>query len=398
MKKILMFAAVLFAFSAVAMSSDKDGETNKKGPYMTNRWYDNIFVGIGGGININVGGDWAPHNGFGNGTIAPTFDINLGKWFTPNVGTRLAVNGFWAKGWGMERDLYVRPGDRSEADLRYCTEKIWYQNYRADFLYNLCNAIQGYRSDRVWDVVPFLGFGLANSHAQEHSAWSFTVTGGILNNIRITDLIDITLEGKYMVAQTNFDGSASQPRHRVDGLASLTVGLAFNLQKNTFKRAEIPNYQPYTDQINGLKDDLASMKSSLSEKENQNKALASALAAEKNKKPEVVTTTKLAPVALFFTIGKATLSDKDLTNLDFYMKAALEDNPNRKFTITGTCDSATGSPEYNQKLSEKRTDYVADLMVKKYGVKPENITKVSLGSTKDMFKKAELNRKVMVVE
>ena len=68
-----------------------------------------------------------------------------------------------------------------------------------------------------------------------------------------------------------------------------------------------------------------------------------------------------SPVALFFNIGKATLDKKELTNLEFYVNNAIKADKNKTFTLIGSADSATGSKELNQRLSEQRMEYVYNL-------------------------------------
>ena len=63
--------------------------------------------------------------------------------------------------------------------------------------------------------------------------------------------------------------------------------------------------------------------------------------------------------------------------------------------VTGAADSATGTPAFNQKLSEKRAEYVKNLLVKKFGLAPENVTTEALGGIAESPVPAE-NRIVIV--
>ena len=66
-----------------------------RGPYETNRFGDNWFIGAGGGINIflNEGYDIK---------ISPSVDANFGKWFTPAVGMRVGYQGFMSQVWSPQ--------------------------------------------------------------------------------------------------------------------------------------------------------------------------------------------------------------------------------------------------------------------------------------------------------
>ena len=86
---------------------------------------------------------------------------------------------------------------------------------------------------------------------------------------------------------------------------------------------------------------------------------------------EVVT----APVSVFFNINKSKIaSRKDLQNV----KAMTETAKDGKFVVTGYADSKTGSAAYNQALSQKRAETVADELVK-MGVSRDNIEVVAAG-------------------
>src|SRR3712207_7794371 len=61
-------------------------------------------------------------------------------------------------------------------------------------------------------------------------------------------------------------------------------------------------------------------------------------------------------------LGKDKVASKrDLVNVEAVAKYAKENNCN--VLVTGYCDSATGSAEFNQALSERRANRVADHLV-----------------------------------
>ena len=105
MKRLKFFlgAAALIAVTAtVSPAMNAQERENRdmngnivRGPYETNRFGDNWFIGAGGGINIfwNEGYDVK---------IAPSIDANFGKWFTPAVGMRIGYQGINAQAWSNE--------------------------------------------------------------------------------------------------------------------------------------------------------------------------------------------------------------------------------------------------------------------------------------------------------
>lgn len=64
------------------------------------------------------------------------------------------------------------------------------------------------------------------------------------------------------------------------------------------------------------------------------------------------------------------------------MAEYAKDN-NANLLVTGYADSATGKPAYNQKLSEKRAETVANELVK-MGVSRDQITTEAKGGVKDL--------------
>lgn len=70
------------------------------------------------------------------------------------------------------------------------------------------------------------------------------------------------------------------------------------------------------------------------------------------------------------------------------------------YQVTGYADKATGTAAYNQKLSEKRAQNVADALVKKFGVNASQLQVVGKGGVSDLYSlykgEIQLNRVVIV--
>ena len=83
-------AAVLMA-APISADAQENGNRDEfgaivRGPYETNQFGDNWFVGIGGGINLLM------NDGY-DVKIGPSMDANFGKWITPSVGIRAGYQG-----------------------------------------------------------------------------------------------------------------------------------------------------------------------------------------------------------------------------------------------------------------------------------------------------------------
>jgi len=59
----------------------------------------------------------------------------------------------------------------------------------------------------------------------------------------------------------------------------------------------------------------------------------------------------------------------------------LKDNPGTNVRVAGY-SSASGTEEYNQKLSERRAKTVEDYLIKEGGIAPERLTKIGYGETR----------------
>ncbi len=387
-----MTAALALAATGVLAQENGNRDAQNKvvrGPYETNRFFDNIFIGVAGGVNI-YHGENDSYGSFGK-RLAPALDINVGKWITPSVGLRIGYSGINAQGWTSGQTIYAK----GLIDGNIYKEKFGVSYLHGDVMWNFSNAVSGYKETRTWNFVPFLGAGWARSYGNDAHNNEFAVSVGLLNNIRLCSLLDLTLEARHMFVNQRFDGVARGSKG--EGMTSVTVGLTFKLNRRGFKRAQAPvDVTPYLSRIEALEGDNSNLAG-------KNKTLSDENEILRNRKPETVTvagksTVSPTPVALFFVIGKATLDKKELTNLDFYVKNALNADKNKTFTLYGGADSATGTKAFNQRLSEKRMQYVYDLLVNKYGVSKDRLKTVAEGDTNNRFPEPELNRTVIIME
>ena len=392
-KSFLTGLFVLASGGILAQENGNRDEQNKvvRGPYETNRFFDNIFIGAAGGVNI-YHGENDSYGALGR-RLAPALDVNVGKWFTPSVGACIGYSGINAKGWTVGQTLYAKELFDKKADIY--NEKFGVSYLHTDFLWNFSNAVSGYKETRTWNFVPFFGAGWARSYGNRAYDNEFAMSIGLLNNIRLCDLADLTLEARHMFVNQRFDGVSGDSKS--EGMTSVTIGLTFKLNRRNFKRAAAPvDVKPYLNRIEVLEDDNTTLAG-------KNRRLADENEALRNRKPETVIVegenkVSATPVALFFKIGQATLDKKELTNLDFYVKNALEADRNKTFTLYGGADKATGTAAFNQKLSEKRMQYVYEILIEKYDISKDRLRTVAEGDRNNRFPEPELNRTVIIME
>jgi outer membrane protein OmpA-like peptidoglycan-associated protein len=340
--KTLKFILGTLAVAAVSMiatpavNAQEDGNRDEngkvvRGPYLTNQFGDNWFVNVGGGVNIAYdNADWA---------LGGAVNVNAGKWITPSVGARVGFNGIT----GMDgRFGYIH----------------------ADALWNISNAIGGYKETRLWDFVPYLHAGFLYDRPIAGREWG--AGAGLLNLVRLTDRLDLTLDVRGNIYR----------RYCRAGYISVAVGLSVNLGKTNFVRAanwHNPEDVAALDAAAASAAALAAANAAL-EAENgdlkkANEELAGNLEKAIAEKDANVGLKEVGPAAFYFEIGKTTLSQKELEHLDFYLKNVLPNVKGKSVTvITGSADKKTGSAKRNQYLCEKRAEYLKNLMVEKYGI------------------------------
>ena len=143
MKHFWLFTLLLFSGLAVQAQEKENRDVQGRivrGPYETNRFFDNIFVGVAGGVNLYFGENDSEGK-FGK-RLAPALDIHAGKWFTPSIGARVGYAGLQAKGWTTANSIYAKG-----ADGNLFKEKFGVMYLHADAMWNLSNALNGYRED-----------------------------------------------------------------------------------------------------------------------------------------------------------------------------------------------------------------------------------------------------------
>ena len=392
MKKITL-VALLVTFSLGAFA-----QGGERGPFLTNRFGDNWFISAAGGVNIYYG-EADKTVKFGK-RMAPALDISLGKWFTPAIGARLMYSGLAGKGGHPYLSApFVVPSSKSTGVGTYYPKRFKYTFIHADFLWNASTSFGGYKEYRRWEFIPFAGFGPAIAATTKKAVnrktkiREFAFTAGLLNKVRLTPALDLTLEARGMLVKQTFDGVTGG--RRGEGMASVTAGLSYKIGRRDFdKPIVVPeaDYTSYNDRIRLLEGDLASSKSRADQ-------LAKDLAAARNAQPQAGKTEFLFPdVAIFFPIGSAVLSKKEQVNVNFIAEAIKKMPAGRKVVLDGNADSVTGTPKGNMTLSERRIKVVYDALIAA-GVKTNQIEFVAHGDTAEPFGRnnPELNR-VLIIE
>lgn len=385
MKKFVIGAALLgMSMTAFAQQADP----TLKYSVATNSFWSNWFIQVGGDYNIwysnqehgrhlDNGGDFdflsKQRRSFG-GSVA------IGKWFTPGIGLRTKLQGFNSKKIGA---------------VGVTSQHFWSLNEQ--IMFNLSNLFMGYNPERVWNISPFIGGGMARNMSANR--YVMQLSAGINSSWRLCRNLDLYAEAGWNRMEDNFDGNEMAQLSNThygrgwedkDNYLYAEIGLTFKLGKATW------NKTPDVDAIKALsQSQIDALNSQLNDLNAENGKLRKELA----EKPKTTVLTKslkefvATPISVFFNIGKIDVALlKDLVNVRALAKYAIENNSH--ILVTGYADSSTGTPAINQRLSEQRANTIVEELVK-MGVNRSNIRTAAGGGVK-MLEYPDYDRRATV--
>ena len=385
MKKFVIGAALLgMSMTAFAQQADP----TLKYSVATNSFWSNWFIQVGGDYNIwysnqehgrrlDNGGNYnflsKQRRSFG-GSVA------IGKWFTPGIGLRTKLQGFNSKKIGA---------------VGVTSQHFWSLNEH--IMFNLSNLFMGYNPERVWNISPFIGGGMARNMSTNR--YVMQLSAGINSSWRLCRNLDLYAEAGWNRMEDNFDGNEMAQLSNThygrgwedkDNHLYAEIGLTFKLGKATW------NKTPDVDAIKALsQSQIDALNSQLNDLNAENGKLRKELA----EKPKTTVLTKslkefvATPISVFFNIGKIDVALlKDLVNVRALAKYAIENNSH--ILVTGYADSSTGTPAINQRLSEQRANTIVEELVK-MGVNRSNIRTAAGGGVK-MLEYPDYDRRATV--
>ena len=363
MKKFLIMLAIA-GVSLTSMAQETE-TTTEKYSVATNSFWSNWFVQ--GGVqwtafysSLEYGFDTS-NNPLKSFRSNPQASVAIGKWFTPGLGLRTKVSGIWGKANG---------------------DSFKYWNAQEQVLFNLSNMFCGYNPKRVYNCIPFAGAGFARNMSSDMYAMGMSI--GLLNEFNINKRVAINLELGWNRLENDFysEGHANNgPRgwDSHDNYLYAELGLTLNIGKTGW--AKVPD----VDAIKALsQSQIDALNAQLADSKSENERL-KAMLNEKPKEvamPESIKQFITTPVSVFFNIGKTDVANpKDLVNVEALAKYAKTNNS--KIMVTGFADSATGTPQINQKLSVKRAEIVKGELIK-MGVPADNISTQAHGGVETL--------------
>ena len=397
---IFAISGMLFSVNAQAQENANRDVNGKvvRGAYETNGAFDNIFIGVGAGINAVI---LHPASGLSTwGNIGLAADLNVGKWWTPAVGARIGYKGIWNNSKYDFNAPAIKAGD-----------KFGFHYVHADVLWNLLTSIDGYKETRFYNLIPYMSMGVLDVskgiNPFKNANLEYAAGPGILNTFRVSDRVNINLDLTALIGKAYAYAGNAGGRFVI--FPSATLGLSFNLGKTNFDRHSsiTPTVIPVpftTEQYNALADKVAALEAENAALKDKIAALENELAPYRNLVNgqtylfengtfTAVEVIAASPITLYFDCGSATLSQRELAHLEYFTNQVVDGDT--KLAVNGYADKQTGSARRNQKLSEQRVNYVVNLL-KKAGASEANIETAAHGSTIQLFEGAAKNRVVTV--
>jgi hypothetical protein len=249
-----------------------------------------------------------------------------------------------------------------------------------DFMVDLSNVIGGYKPNRFYSAIPYLGAGVDIVLNQPRHDGDRTAMGvvGFLNRFRISQSFDANLEIKGVVVKQTFDRQIAGLNFET--LSMLTAGITYRIGKSGSKHfrkgintttvverrlvGDIPSPLPKADTV-VVRDSIAGPVHILA-----------------------------GSVAIFFELNRADITSRGKMNLSF-IADIIKNSGGARFLLTGSADSYTGDPKFNLQLSVRRSKAVKDYLVQVLMVNPDQLVLDPVGGI-DRYSPAKINRTVII--
>ena len=429
MKRIILVLGIIFCGTFTGFAQTERGERSHNPDdtlrYLASKINQNWFISVNASANWWQGSD---RNPAGNYTKlnGPTLGCNaaIGKWITHNIALRLTYDINRAHSFidgrhtNMTNIQFLFNDNPQPDDNGYYQTSFMYHNLHGDVLLSPIDLFLGYYDNRFYTPLFVAGMGLAcvsehffvtqtfiENGLRKNRNFEMSANIGFINCFRVNNHIDFNLSAMVSAQEYHIDSwyceygahSSATPRPRVvDFNYTLAAGITWNLSGNDEygnRIYELPyNYSEemklMRTRINGLEEELDNC-------------------LKNSQKQEVITDTVIKfintsdtvkeivsfPLSIFFNLDSYQLmSKRDLVNIREIARVAMEKG--WKIRLRGSCDSATATPEYNQKLSENRCRKI-QMELMELGVPENQIILVPVGGVKELDP-TEFDRRVLI--
>lgn len=397
MKRIILATVLLFAALTGIASNGRDNDTTR---YLSSTLSENWFVTVNGSVNWWQGSDRIPAGNFTT-LNGPSFGggVSVGKWITHNLALRLSYDinkgkSFINGGHDNLTAIQFLYDDKTQPITviqdgnihRYYRTSFMYHNLHGDVLLSPLDLFLGYYENRFYTPIIVAGMGVAgvSEHVlvtqsllkKEARNFELSFNAGLINNFRLSRHFDLSLTAMLSGQQWKIDSWRYEYGGQSDILSNgdirpriadfnymVALGVTWNSSGSEEKGARyyIEGGYDFSDslieRIHYLENDIKDLANSLDSiqgnpihvydtiiqfVENENKFIS-------------------IPFSIYFNLDSYELRNRgDWYNIQSIAEVAKEHG--LTVHLRGSCDDATATPQYNQRLSENRCRMVKAIL------------------------------------
>ena len=311
--------------------------------------------------------------------LTPQFAISFGRYFTPEFGVRLHIQGYEVKG-GFDSGVLVN----KEYKFKAITSDL-------DALFNMSNILYPNRQSHTWNWILLAGFGV-------NSSWDYDEYASLISNVpaynnkKLYDSRRQTFNGRL---GTQLECSLSKNFALSFEVDANYKNDMFNLKVNDNVDWQVAAFVGLTYKF-GMKKKPAPAPTPIVE---ETPAPAPTPVVKEDPKPApapapVVEKDEPLKETFFYVIRESDLATSSAT-LDKIV-VWCNKNPSKKITINGYADKGTGNAGLNAKYAKQRADKVAKALQDR-GISADRMEVISYGDTVQPFADNDKNRCTIVI-
>lgn len=360
-----IFALALSILPASTLQAQKTENT-----YLTNRFFDNWFISAGAGAQSLIG-EGTSENSFKD-HLTPSVSLSVGKYVAPGWAFR-----FKGDSWKVNS---FATGSK---------ESMNYFNVHVDFMADLMSVFGTYKESRIYQLMPYVGVGMARA---EGGKKSLTANAGLINSFKVSNSVSLNLELSVAAASDDFNKSVYGKKY--DAIVQAEIGATYYFKRRGFRKFDTEiaaRTKSLNDEVNALRGDLNNKQEEI---DRLNKELA-AKPKETAAKEIIKEVQANGFSTVLFAINSSEIKADQMLNIANAAEI-IKNNPEGKYVITGYADKATGTADYNLKLSERRAKSVAKALVQKFGVNENQLVVKFDGSNQQRFENNIWNRVAII--
>lgn len=357
---------------------------------LINRMQDNWFITVEGGADVFAAKRWSGRK-FGD-RFMPAAGLYVGKWFTPVFGARAGVNWLGLKGLA-DGPQYI--GTFGEKVGNYYKTKFNEIGPQFDLMVNLTNWWCGYNPDRVYNATVYVGAGGYFTFTKQGDEWKnandilLDVRAGLLQNFRLSKQMQLGLDLRWtgLSGLQNYGGTGfNQKYFPLQAYLSLT----YNFKQREWNAPVVP-VCPEPENCDALRARLAAADARISDLEQQLKECIS-------RPVETVVENKGPLATVYYPIGVSRLS-RENQRVVKAIAYVMQQNPDKKYVLTGWADNYTGTDNINMRLRQNRVNGVKNLLVRNGVAESQLTATTNNGNLSDLgVKCVALDRAVTIEE